>query len=90
MKTRDEATENLHRFVNGIGVPQILVSHGAAEYIGQNFRRLCRKQQLRLSFHFIYPSRKEKDRTGVANDYSKARCKSFDSKLSTKKLTLCS
>ena len=48
MKTRVEPTEKLERFNADIGVPQTLVSHGAGEYIGQVFRRVCRKQKIRL------------------------------------------
>ena len=43
MKTRDEATEKLERLIADIEVPQILVSDGAEEYIGQDFRRVYRK-----------------------------------------------
>ena len=48
MKTRDEATEKLERFIADIGVPPTLVSDGAGEYIGQDFMRVCRKQKIRM------------------------------------------
>ena len=46
MKTRDEATAKLERFIADIGVTLTLVSDGAGDYIGQDFRRNCRKQKV--------------------------------------------
>ena len=43
MKTRDEATEKVERFIADIGVSPTLVSDGAREYIRQEFRRVCWK-----------------------------------------------
>ena len=48
MKRRDKATEKLKSFIADIGVPQILVSDGPGEYIGQDFRQVCRNQKIRL------------------------------------------
>ena len=48
MKTRDEATEKFERKIADIGVPQTLLSDGAGECIGQDFRRVCKKQKIRL------------------------------------------
>ena len=45
LKTRDEATEKLERLIADTGVPQTLVSDGAGEYIGQDFKRVCRNKK---------------------------------------------
>ena len=58
MKTRDEATEKLEKFIADIGVPQTLVSDGAGEYIGQDFKRVCRKKRIRLETSAPYTPQK--------------------------------
>ena len=45
---RDEATAKLERFISDVGFPQTLVSDGAEEFIGQDFKRVYRKQKMKL------------------------------------------
>ena len=65
MKTRDEATEKLERFIADIGVPQTVVSDGAGEYIDQDFRRVCRKQKIRLETSAPYTPEENRNRERV-------------------------
>ena len=44
-KTRDEATEKMEKFLAGVGVNQTVVPNVAIDYIGQEFRQVCKKQK---------------------------------------------
>ena len=82
MKTRDEASEKLERFIADIAVPQILVSDDAGEYIGQDFRRVCRKQKLRLETSAPYtPLENGKIERVWGTITPMARCMIFDANL---------
>ena len=79
MKTRDEATKKLDRFIADIGVPQTLVLDGAGEYIGQDFRRVCRKQKIRLETLAPYtPQENGKIERVWGTITPMARCMIFD------------
>ena len=83
MKTRDEATEKIERFIADIGVPQILVSDGAGENIGQDFKRVCKKQKIRLETSAPYtPQKNGKIERLWGTITPMARCMIFDANLS--------
>ena len=83
MKTRDEATEKLESFIADIGVPQTLVLDGAGEYIGQDFKRVCRKQKIRSETSAPYtPQENGKIKKGWGIITPMARCMIFDANLS--------
>ena len=83
MKTRDGATEKMESFIANIGVPQTLISDGAGEYIGQDFKQVCRKQKIRLKTSAPYtPQENGKIEKVWGTITPMARCMIFDANLS--------
>ena len=83
MKTRDEATEKLEKFIADIGVLQTLVSDGAGEYIGQDFKQICRKQRIKLETSAPYtPQENGKIERVWGTITPMAGCMIFDANLS--------
>ena len=83
MKTRDGATEKMESFIANIGVPQTLISDSAGEYIGQDFKQVCRKQKIRLKTSPPYtPQEIGKIEKVWGTITPMARCIIFDANLS--------
>ena len=80
--TRDAVTEKLERFVAYGGVPQILVSDGAGEYISQEYMRVCRKQKIRIKTSAPHtPQENEKIERVCVTITQMARCIVLDATL---------